>query len=444
MRVIEKRFYNLTNFLSTWLVVFFARLAGVQIVPLDYMVVPKGRATFDRKEAELIGLNEAIALEEMRSWTAWNERHSKRSHCNEGVWWLYNSPAEWKAKHFPWWSESTIRRVLDKLTTAGLATSATYEQGSSRRWWAVGKVESAPPNRKKHHQYELPFMQNDTPALQIASAAFQNDTHTGIESLQESSSSREGISKQQQDSPMPASAGATERTAAVAVFAGSQTPGNLPAPKASPEAAETIDREHQPLAGETAMQTGDIPPSSAPPPFSFPAWMAGFWTECTPAQLQEMLQKWGEPRLLAEHAYAQGKTKPAGFARWRLQNDMLPPPIVVAPDEPVTVAQDDVDTTPDAEPEGDAVDSAATRHWKAALDQLELQFDPATFNTWMRGAKLGAVDGCVYRVMVRNERAQHMLQSRLCRDVQRVLADVVGNPAVEIQFDVMGKAKVAA
>lgn len=72
--------------------------------------------------------------------------------------------------------------------------------------------------------------------------------------------------------------------------------------------------------------------------------------------------------------------------------------------------------------------------WNTAYHQLELQLDRASFETWLRGANLLAVDGDVFVIGVRNEYARDMLQHRLYRNVRRVLSDVAGK-AVELRFE---------
>ena len=78
--------------------------------------------------------------------------------------------------------------------------------------------------------------------------------------------------------------------------------------------------------------------------------------------------------------------------------------------------------------------------WKTAYHQLELQLDRASFETWLRGASLLAVDGDVFVIGVRNDYAREMLQHRLYRNVRRVLSDVTGK-AVELRFE-LNKAPV--
>ena len=73
--------------------------------------------------------------------------------------------------------------------------------------------------------------------------------------------------------------------------------------------------------------------------------------------------------------------------------------------------------------------------WNATYNQLELQLDRASFDTWLRHAVLLGVEEGVYIVGVHNSYAQDMLQHRLYRNVRRVLSDVLGQ-VTELRFDV--------
>ena len=72
--------------------------------------------------------------------------------------------------------------------------------------------------------------------------------------------------------------------------------------------------------------------------------------------------------------------------------------------------------------------------WNAAYNQLELQLDRASFDTWLRPAQFLCVDDGVFVIGVENNYAQDMLQHRLYRNIRRVLSDVCGE-ATEIRFE---------
>ncbi|GAB5494062.1 MAG: chromosomal replication initiator protein DnaA [Phototrophicaceae bacterium] len=73
--------------------------------------------------------------------------------------------------------------------------------------------------------------------------------------------------------------------------------------------------------------------------------------------------------------------------------------------------------------------------WNATYNQLELQLDRASFDTWLKQSFLLRVDDGVYIIGVHNSYAQDMLQYRLYRNVRRVLTDVLGT-VTELRFEV--------
>lgn len=59
--------------------------------------------------AKLIGLNDAIALQQVHYWLL------KSDHEHKGKLWVYNSYEQWKSDNFPFWSVSTIKRTFKSL-----------------------------------------------------------------------------------------------------------------------------------------------------------------------------------------------------------------------------------------------------------------------------------------------------------------------------------------
>ncbi|MBL8165568.1 MAG: hypothetical protein JNJ61_26530 [Anaerolineae bacterium] len=425
---------------------------GYQLVGADQMVVPKGSAAFDRQEAQQYGLNEAIILAEMRGWIAYNAREGKQTHRRDGVYWLYNSPQEWRENHFPWWSEATIRRTLDELAANGLATCRAYGAHNARRWWTVGQIDAT-------------TSQPVQTTLQFATSALQSATHTYPESSNHpssKSSNRKTASR----------VGAT-RKGAVADF-GSSKPGVIPEPAANAEGREGFDREAQPVAGSPVQEHRETPsPSSAAPlPHQsltpnpspggegkwIPAWVREFWDGATTEQLQQMLQKYGEGRLMAAQERARrakGVVNPPGFALHLLEQGLIGAVDTWdgAPDEDADTDIDEPDvlpdeTTPDDVPEnvpaeqgegaGRNVPDDVRKVWEIALSQLEIQFDRAQFASCIRGARVVAVDGDVLVVEARSAYARDCLEGRMYRDIRRVVRDAMRRE-VQLQFVVKGE-----
>lgn len=84
------------------------------------------------KLAELIGLNEAIIIQQMSYWL-------KRSdNIIDGKRWVYNSAPKWK-KQFPFFSESTIKRAIYKLEELGLLFTGNYNKDGrdKTKWYSI-------------------------------------------------------------------------------------------------------------------------------------------------------------------------------------------------------------------------------------------------------------------------------------------------------------------
>lgn len=239
----------------------------------------------------------------------------------------------------------------------------------------------------------------------------------------------------------------------------------------TPEGREGFDREAQPGAGIHPTPSPSpfhgegsktpSPSSAAPlphpqnltpqPPLQeargseIPAWVKTFWDGATTEQLQHLLQKYGEGRLMAAQERARrakGVVNPPGFALHLLENNLVAVDVWNgAPDE-------DADTQPDViepvEGDEDATDEQfvipedVRQAWAAVLAQLEAQFDRAQFESCIRGARVVAVDGDVLVVEARSVYARDMLAGRMYRDVRRVVRDAMRNQTV-IKFVVKGE-----
>ncbi len=67
--------------------------------------------------------------------------------------------------------------------------------------------------------------------------------------------------------------------------------------------------------------------------------------------------------------------------------------------------------------------------WKATLGELELQMTKATFNTWLKDARLLACEGEEFVIGVRNDYAKDWLENRLHDTILRTLCAIVGKRA---------------
>lgn len=102
----------------------------------------------DKELAKLIGLNEAIVLQQIEYWTNIKEisdiRKNKTRNENyvNGYYWTYNSVEEW-TKEFPFWSYDTVKRTLKKLREKNLVVTDNFNlKGYDRTlWYRVNHAE---------------------------------------------------------------------------------------------------------------------------------------------------------------------------------------------------------------------------------------------------------------------------------------------------------------
>lgn len=82
--------------------------------------------------AMALGLNEAIALQQINYWMA------RTNNVRNGRKWVYNSIAEW-SKQFPFWSPSTVKRTFASLESAGVLVSDCFnaDKLDHSKWYSI-------------------------------------------------------------------------------------------------------------------------------------------------------------------------------------------------------------------------------------------------------------------------------------------------------------------
>lgn len=82
--------------------------------------------------AEKVGLNEAIVLQQLHYWL------QRSPHEHDGKLWVYNTYAEWQ-KQFPWWSDTTIKRIFTALEKSGYVESGNFNKAAfdKTKWYTV-------------------------------------------------------------------------------------------------------------------------------------------------------------------------------------------------------------------------------------------------------------------------------------------------------------------
>ena len=67
--------------------------------------------------------------------------------------------------------------------------------------------------------------------------------------------------------------------------------------------------------------------------------------------------------------------------------------------------------------------------WQSVLGQLQLEMPRASFDTWVRDARVSRYDGNTWEVAVRNTYAKDWLESRLKSTIERLLISVLNQPS---------------
>lgn len=87
--------------------------------------------------AKIIGVNEAIVLQQIHFWTTNHERVGINYH--DGEYWVYNSYEQWHSDNFSFWSKSTVINIINRLEERDLLISGNYNKKSFDRtkWYRV-------------------------------------------------------------------------------------------------------------------------------------------------------------------------------------------------------------------------------------------------------------------------------------------------------------------
>lgn len=96
----------------------------------------------------LVGLNQALFLQQVHYWCEHYRRRGDKRHFHNGRWWVYNAVSsrkdvpDWQ-EQFPFMSPSTIRRVICYLVDVKLLLTANYNLRAYDRtgWYSVDYEE---------------------------------------------------------------------------------------------------------------------------------------------------------------------------------------------------------------------------------------------------------------------------------------------------------------
>lgn len=103
----------------------------------DYLLMDGTQIPVLSELAQVVGLNEAIVLQEVYYWCKVNKREKRATH--EGYYWVFNSYTDWRDNHFPWWSYDTVRAIFKKLEKQGLLIVGNFNKSKMDRtcWYRI-------------------------------------------------------------------------------------------------------------------------------------------------------------------------------------------------------------------------------------------------------------------------------------------------------------------
>lgn len=95
--------------------------------------------------AIIVGLNEAIVLQQVHYWTEHIAKNQgrlppdQRSNFRSGRWWTYQSFPEWQANSFPFWSLATIKRTFLNLEALGVLVvrQLSRDRRDRTNWYSI-------------------------------------------------------------------------------------------------------------------------------------------------------------------------------------------------------------------------------------------------------------------------------------------------------------------
>ena len=122
----------------------------------------------DRTLAKLIGLNEAIIIQQVHYWITINQKANKN--FREGRYWTYNSIRAWHEENFDFWSYDTVKRTIAKLEKLNLLIVGNFnkDKRDQTKWYSINydvletlkNPTSAKCTNGKEQNAPIPLVQN--------------------------------------------------------------------------------------------------------------------------------------------------------------------------------------------------------------------------------------------------------------------------------------------
>jgi len=104
------------------------------MISIFYNIEPK---LINTKLACVIGLNEAIVLQQLHYWIEKNK--SKGVNLRDDRVWTFSSTQEYRDRDFPFWSINTVRRTFTSLADMGILIKGNYNKLKIDKtlWYAI-------------------------------------------------------------------------------------------------------------------------------------------------------------------------------------------------------------------------------------------------------------------------------------------------------------------
>ncbi|HID4118980.1 TPA: conserved phage C-terminal domain-containing protein, partial [Klebsiella pneumoniae] len=127
------------------------------------LLMPSRPIVINPDLAYSIGLNEAIALQQVNYWLQETNSGLER----DGVRWIYNTTEQW-LEQFPFWSESTLKRTFTRLKNLGVlkVEQLNKSQRDMTNYYTINYeselLDEVKVIKSKKSKCAVPSVQNDT------------------------------------------------------------------------------------------------------------------------------------------------------------------------------------------------------------------------------------------------------------------------------------------
>ena len=127
------------------------------------LLMPSRPIVINPDLAYSIGLNEAIALQQLNYWLQETNSGLER----DGVRWIYNTTEQW-LEQFPFWSKSTLKRTFARLKSLGVlkVEKLNKSQRDMTNYYTINYeselLDEVKVTKSKKSKCTVPSGQNDT------------------------------------------------------------------------------------------------------------------------------------------------------------------------------------------------------------------------------------------------------------------------------------------